>query len=110
MPVSRAPAALALLLAQAQPSLEAELLATEVLRIRPNTWPNLRIIELGDSILRRRGELVEAASWIYRYRLEHDPGLADMIAENDRAREIEAGGRLSGSLNLNRTDATSLQT
>ncbi|MBV8089030.1 MAG: protein-tyrosine-phosphatase [Alphaproteobacteria bacterium] len=94
---SRSPAVVALLLAQAQPSLAAERLAVEVLRIRPNAWPNLRIMELGDSVLHRRGELVEAASWIYRYRLEHEPGLADMIAENGRAREVQAGRRLEGS-------------
>ena len=107
---SRSPAALTLLLAQAQPSLAAEFLATEVLRIRPNAWPNLRIIELGDSMLRRRGELVEAASLIYRYRLEHEPGLADMISENGRGREVEAGSRLGRSLDFNRTVTTSLQT
>jgi predicted protein tyrosine phosphatase len=107
---SRSPAALALLLAQAQPTLAAELLTAEVLRIRPNAWPNLRIIELGDSILHRRGELVEAASLIYRYRLEHEPGLADMIAENGRAREVEAGRRLRGSPELSRTEALPVQT
>jgi predicted protein tyrosine phosphatase len=106
---SRSPAVLALLLAQAQPSLAAERLAAEVLRIRPNAWPNLRIIELGDSMLHRRGELVEAASWIYRYRLAHEPGLADMISENGRAREIAAGRRLKGSADLNRTAARSVQ-
>jgi predicted protein tyrosine phosphatase len=107
---SRSPAALALLLAQAQPSLTAELLAAEVLRIRPNAWPNLRIIELGDSILRRRGTLVEAASWIYRDRLGREPGLADMIAANGRAREVEAARRLSGSPDLSRTGALPVQT
>ena len=107
---SRSPAALALLLAQAQPSLAAEFLAAEVLRVRPNAWPNLRIIELGDSMLHRRGELVEAASWIYRYRLEHEPGLADMISENGGAREVEAGCRLKGSTDFNRTPARSVQT
>jgi predicted protein tyrosine phosphatase len=90
---SRSPAALALLLAQARPSLVAEFLATEVPRIRPNAWPNLRIIELGDSMLHRRGALVDAASLIYCYRLETEPGLADMIAANGRALEVEAGRR-----------------
>jgi len=86
---SRSPAALALLLAQAKPFLPAETVAAEVLRIRPNAWPNLRMIELGDAMLHRRGALVEAASRIYRHRLAQEPGLADMIIANGRAREIE---------------------
>jgi predicted protein tyrosine phosphatase len=107
---SRSPAALALLVAQAQPSLAAESLAAEVLRIRPNAWPNLRIIELGDSMLHRRGALVEAASQIYRYRLESEPGLAEMIAANGRAAEVEAGRRLKGSGGFNQTGSRSFQT
>jgi predicted protein tyrosine phosphatase len=87
---SRSPAALAVLLAQAQPWLGAEAIAAEVLRIRPNSWPNLQIIELGDRMLDRRGELLEAATRIYRHRLVRDPGLADMIIANGRAREVEA--------------------
>ena len=88
---SRSPAALVLLLAQADPLLSAQSIAAEVLRIRPTAWPNLRMIELGDCMLYRRGELVEAASRIYRYRLAQEPGLADMIIANGRAREVEAG-------------------
>ena len=76
-------------LAQAKPFLPAETVAAEVLRIRPNAWPNLRMIELGDAMLHRRGALVEAASRIYRHRLAQEPGLADMIIANGRAREIE---------------------
>lgn len=104
---SRSPAALALLLAQAQPSLAAAQLAMEVLRIRPNAWPNLRIIELGDSMLRRGGALVEAASSIYRYRLEREPGLADMVAANGRVVEVEAGRRLNSSAGFSRPQARS---
>jgi predicted protein tyrosine phosphatase len=87
---SRSPAALAVILAQAHPSLPAETIAAEVLRIRPNAWPNLRIIELGDRMLHRRGGLVDAAARIYRYRLAREPGLADMIIANGRVREVEA--------------------
>ena len=87
---SRSPAALAVLLAHARPSLFAEAIAAEVLRIRPNAWPNLRIIELGDRIICRRGELIEGAGRIYRRRLAQEPGLADMLIANGRAREVEA--------------------
>jgi predicted protein tyrosine phosphatase len=90
---SRSPAALALLVAQARPSLSAEAIATEILCIRPKAWPNLRIVELGDSALDRCGQLVEAASTIYRKRLDREPALAELMLQNGRLREVEAGCR-----------------
>jgi predicted protein tyrosine phosphatase len=94
---SRSPAALALLVAQTEPSLTAEAIAAKVLRIRPNAWPNLRIIELGDKLLDRRGRLMEAAARIHRTRLAQDPSLAELMRENNRLREVEAGRRLQAS-------------
>ena len=88
---SRSPAALALLLAQARPWLRAEGIAAAVLQIRPKAWPNLRVIELGDEALDRRGEIVAAASRIYRVRLQQQPELGEMIIANGRMREVEAG-------------------
>src|SRR4051794_34122312 len=88
---SRSPAAVALLLAQALPAMSPGGIAAEVLRPRSTAWPNLRIIELGDGLLNRRGELVEAASRIYQHRLAHQPGLADLMMANGRGREVEAG-------------------
>jgi predicted protein tyrosine phosphatase len=41
---SRSPAACAVLLAQAQPSLPAEAITAKVLRTHPNAWPNLRMV------------------------------------------------------------------
>jgi predicted protein tyrosine phosphatase len=91
---SRSPAALALLIAQALPQLPADLIAAEVLRIRPNAWPNLRVIELGDRLLAMDGELVEAAALIYQKRLGEDPRLATIMRENNRERELQtAAGR-----------------
>jgi predicted protein tyrosine phosphatase len=88
---SRSPAAVALLLAQAMPAIAPGDIAAEVLRLRPTAWPNLRVVELGDALLDRRGELVEAASRIYRHRLAHQPGLAELMIANGREREVEAG-------------------
>jgi predicted protein tyrosine phosphatase len=88
---SRSPAAVGLLLAQAVPAIAAGDIAAEVLRLRPTAWPNLRVIELGDGLLDRRGELVDAASRIYRHRLAHQPGLAELMIANGREREVEAG-------------------
>jgi predicted protein tyrosine phosphatase len=94
---SRSPAALALLVAQIEPSLAAAAIAAEVLQIRPNAWPNLRIIELGDELLNRGGQLVNAAARIYHKRLEQDSSLAELMRENNRFREVEAGRRLQAS-------------
>lgn len=88
---SRSPAAGALLLAQMTPSLASGDIAAAVLRLRPTAWPNLRMIELGDGLLNRRGELVEAASRIYRHRLAQQPGLAELMIANGRERELKAG-------------------
>lgn len=88
---SRSPAAAALMLAQAVPSIAPDEIAAEILRLRPTAWPNLRVIELGDGLLDRRGELVEAASRIYRHRLAYQPGLAGLMIANGREREIAAG-------------------
>jgi predicted protein tyrosine phosphatase len=88
---SRSPAAVALMLALAIPAIAPGDIAAEVLRLRPTAWPNLRVIELGDGLLHRRGELVEAASRIYRHRLADQPGLAELLIANGREREVVAG-------------------
>jgi hypothetical protein len=91
---SRSPAAVALLLAQAAQAISPGDIAAEVLRPRPTAWPNLRIIELGDSLLDRRGELVEAASRIYRHRLAHQPGLAELMMANGATPLLSTEGRI----------------
>ena len=63
----------------------------EVLRIRPQTWPNLRILEFGDRLLARNGELAKAAFNIYRHQLERRPHLAESMIQAGRWREVEAG-------------------
>jgi predicted protein tyrosine phosphatase len=88
---SRSPAAVALSLAQTMPAMAPGDIAAEVLRLRPTAWPNLRIIELGDGLLDRRGELVEAASSIYRHRLAQQLDLAELMIGNGREREVAAG-------------------
>jgi predicted protein tyrosine phosphatase len=90
--VSRSTAAMALILAQALPEAAAEAILAEVVRIRPQAWPNLRIIELGDALLRRRGTLVAAAGGLYRARLGARPELAALLRQGGRGREVAAAG------------------
>jgi predicted protein tyrosine phosphatase len=88
--VSRSTAAMALILAQAQPEAAADAVFAEVVRIRPQAWPNLRIIELGDAMLRREGALIAAARGLYRARLSARPELAEPLRQGGRGREVGA--------------------
>jgi predicted protein tyrosine phosphatase len=89
--VSRSTASMSLILAQALPDRPAAAILDEVLRIRPQTWPNLRILEFGDRLLARNGELAKAAFSIYRHQLERRPHLAESMIQAGRWREVEAG-------------------
>ncbi|WP_207476922.1 tyrosine phosphatase family protein [Arenibaculum pallidiluteum] len=86
--ISRSTAAMTLLLAQARPDRPASEAMAEVARIRVKAWPNLRMIEIGDRLLNRRGELVAAAHARYRAMTMARPELARFMIENGRAREV----------------------
>jgi predicted protein tyrosine phosphatase len=87
--ISRSTAAMTLILAQARPDLSADSILSEVLRIRSKAWPNLRIIELGDALLGRNGEIVSAVPSLYREQLRIRPQLAFLFRENGRGREVD---------------------
>lgn len=91
--VSRSTAAMALILAVAQSGSPAAEVFGQVLRIRPHAWPNLRILELGDALLSRQGEIVEAAGAVYRRQLVRRPELAQDFRQWGRGREVDAGLR-----------------
>jgi predicted protein tyrosine phosphatase len=88
--VSRSTAAAILVLAQTCPDRPANEAVQEVVRLRPRAWPNLRILELGDEILGRRGEIVDAVRAHYRRALEREPGLAEAMIDGGRGREVAA--------------------
>jgi predicted protein tyrosine phosphatase len=88
--VSRSTASMALLLAQARPSAPARAVFGEILRIRPQAWPNLRVVEIGDAMLGRRGEIVAAAREVYRLQIERRPDLAEIMERGGRGREVAA--------------------
>ena len=91
--VSRSTAAATLIVAQARPDRPAEELLQAVVRQRSHAWPNLRILELGDALLDRRGEIVDAARAIYRRRLEREPWMIEQMIEGGRGREVAEAGR-----------------
>lgn len=86
--VSRSTASMALILAQACPDVSGARVFGEVLRIRPQAWPNLRVVEFGDDALGRRGELVSAVAEVYRRQLENRLYSAEEMRLSGRAREI----------------------
>jgi predicted protein tyrosine phosphatase len=93
--ISRSTASMALILAQARPDLSAEQILQEVLRMRPKAWPNLRIVELGDALLSRNGEIITAAIEVYRWQLETRPELAAFMIGGGRGREVAAARSLN---------------
>ena len=98
--VSRSTASAALILAQAEPTRPAKDILAAILGIRPHAWPNLRILEFGDAILGRNGEIVAAASTVYRGALNREPYLQEAMINGGRVREVvaalrrDAGGRI----------------
>jgi predicted protein tyrosine phosphatase len=92
--VSRSTAAAILVLAQICPEHSADEAVREVVRLRPRAWPNLRMLELGDDILGRRGEIIDAAAAHYRRALEREPWLAEAMIDGGRSREVAKAGKL----------------
>lgn len=90
MGISRSTASMALILAQARPDRPALEALGEVRRIRAQIWPNLRLMELGDELLGRNGELVAAAVARYRHVVERRPDIGKMMLEMGRGREVTA--------------------
>jgi predicted protein tyrosine phosphatase len=88
--VSRSTAAAALILMQANPEWSASAALDAVAAIRPLAWPNLLILEIGDALLGRNGEIAAA---IYRRVLARDPEYGDLMIDAGRDREVSAAHR-----------------
>jgi predicted protein tyrosine phosphatase len=92
--ISRSTASMILIVAQARPDLPALAIVQEILRIRPKAWPNLRIIEMGDAMLSRGGEIVAAVATLYQHQLAVRPQLLEFMTDGNRQREVAAGQAL----------------
>jgi predicted protein tyrosine phosphatase len=88
MGVSRSTAAMTLILAQARPDRPPADALAEVRRIRPKAWPNLRMLEIGDTLLGRGGALVHAARDHYRWAVARRPEIVDEMISYGREREV----------------------
>jgi predicted protein tyrosine phosphatase len=89
--ISRSTAAMLMILADAYPDESEDAIADRLTSIRPQAWPNLRMIVFGDEVLGRAGRLTAAAGRIYARRLEGQPELADAMRRGGRGREVELG-------------------
>jgi predicted protein tyrosine phosphatase len=88
--VSRSTAAAALIMVQMHPHRPARVALDTVARMRPRAWPNLRMLEFGDALLGRNGEIVAAASAVYRRVLDREPFMQEAMMVGGRAREVIA--------------------
>ncbi len=91
MGISRSTAAMTAILAQAAPDEAEDAVLDRVTAIRPQAWPNLRIIELADAALGRSGRLVAAVGRLYARRLSAHPDLAVVMDKLGRTREVTLG-------------------
>ena len=95
--ISRSTAAMLMILAQAHPREMEDAIVDQLLEIRPQAWPNSRMIGFADELLGRDGRLSAAVARIYAKRLEAHPELAETMRRLNRAKEVELGlaGKMS---------------
>ena len=67
--ISRSTAAMAMVLAQAFPNENEDAIVDRIVRIRPQAWPNSRMIGFADGLLGRNGRQIAAVSRLYARRL-----------------------------------------
>jgi len=87
--ISRSTAAMLMILAQAHPDEDEPAVADRLAHIRPQAWPNSRMVGFADKCLDRGGRLLAAVGHIYARRLKLEPQLADVMRRLNRGREVE---------------------
>lgn len=91
--VSRSTASATALLLQAFPELSAGEVLDHIGQVRPQAWPNSRMIGFADEQLGRGGMLIAALNEFYRRRLAAEPGLAEMMRAGSRSAEVDRATR-----------------
>jgi predicted protein tyrosine phosphatase len=87
--ISRSTAAMAMLLAQVYPGEDEDRIFDRLTGIRPQAWPNSRMIGFADQLLARNGRLNAALGRLYARQLAKRPELGDMMRRHGRGREID---------------------
>ncbi len=85
--VSRSTAAAAILMAASHPGRESDAFRV-IAEIRPRSWPNSRMIALGDAVLARGGAFTAALKAHHRWVTQQHPDLAELIRLHGRAHEV----------------------
>jgi predicted protein tyrosine phosphatase len=86
--ISRSTASMATLLAEARPDADEDTLFAHIREIRPQAWPNSRMIGMADELLGRNGRLTAALKRHYGEQMRLRPDIADMIIRSGREREV----------------------
>lgn len=86
--ISRSTAAMATLLAEARPGMDEDAIFAHIRDIRPQAWPNSRMISFADDLLGRGGRLNAALRRHYGEQMRRRPDLAEMIERVGRVAEI----------------------
>jgi len=86
--ISRSTASMATLLAEARPGMDEDAVFTHIREIRPQAWPNSRMIAMADTLLGREGRLTNALRRHYGIQMRARPDLAQMIERVGRQKEV----------------------
>jgi predicted protein tyrosine phosphatase len=87
--ISRSTASMTILLAEARPDASEDTLFADIREIRPQAWPNSRMIAMADDLLGRNGRLVQGLRRHYAAQMQLRPDLADMIGRSGRQQEVD---------------------
>jgi predicted protein tyrosine phosphatase len=98
--VSRSTAAVAILLAQANPQLDEDEVFVRLIMLRPKAWPNSLMIAFADELLEREGRLTDALCELYAHQLKRDPNAKRLLRMGGRAREVDMALALRKSQGL----------
>jgi predicted protein tyrosine phosphatase len=85
--ISRSTASAAVMMAQFNPGRETEAFL-KLLELRPHAWPNTRIVELADRLLKRDGALMTGLLAYRQEMLSRKPHLRDIIRNIGRGHEL----------------------
>ncbi len=89
MGVSRSTAAMLTLMAQVHPQESEDRLLERLAEIRPQAWPNSRMVQFADDLLSRDGRLTDALRRHYGRQVRRFPHFVQLMHDLGRSREVE---------------------
>ncbi len=78
-----------MLMAQSNPEEREERIFSQLLKLRPQAWPNSLMVEFADKQLGRRGRLITALGGLYAEQLAKRPETEHFMRTHGRRREID---------------------